>query len=62
MATISRRIYIDTNVLINNCTGQADDVATLNHIFKKRRLEVLYTSTLAAVQTVCILQTAKKTR
>lgn len=62
MATISRRIYIDTNVLINYCTGQTDDVAALNHIFKKRRKEVLYTSTLAAVQTVCNLQTAKKTR
>ena len=56
------RIYVDTNVLINYCTGQAKDTDTLNYIFKHRRKEVLFTSSLAIVQTIANLQTKKKTR
>ncbi|MBR6311282.1 MAG: PIN domain-containing protein [Paludibacteraceae bacterium] len=58
----TRKIYIDTNVLINYCTGQDKDVQCLNYIFKKRRKESLFTSALAIVQTITNLQTAKKTR
>lgn len=56
------RIYIDTNVLINYCTGQPTETAALDFLFKKKRREVLFTSSLAIVQTVANLQTAKKTR
>ena len=56
------RIYIDTNVLINYCTGQKSDVESLNYVFSKRRKEILFTSTLALAQTVANLQTKKKTR
>lgn len=40
-------IYVDTNVLINYCTNQKSDVDALNYVFKKRRKEVLFTSSLA---------------
>ena len=56
------RIYIDTNVLINYCTGQQSDVQTLRYIFSQRRKETLFTSSLAIVQTIANLQTKKKTR
>jgi predicted nucleic acid-binding protein len=56
------RIYIDTNVLINYCTGQQSDVQTLRYIFSQRRKENLFTSSLAIVQTIANLQTKKKTR
>lgn len=56
------RIYIDTNVLINYCTNQKKDVDALNYVFTKRRREVLFTSSLAIVQTVTNLQTKKSTR
>jgi predicted nucleic acid-binding protein len=50
------RIYVDTNVLINYCTGQQKDVDALSYIFTKRRKEMLFTSTLAIVQTISSLQ------
>ncbi len=50
------KVYIDTNVLVNYATGQEEDVAALNYIFKKRRKEALFTSSLALVQTVTQLQ------
>ena len=56
------RIYIDTNVLINYCTGQPAETVALDFLFKKKRKEVLFTSSLAIVQTIANLQTAKKTR
>ena len=55
-------IYVDTNVLINYCTKQKNDVDALNYIFSKRRKEVLFTSSLAIVQTITNLQTKKATR
>jgi predicted nucleic acid-binding protein len=55
-------IYVDTNVLINYCTNQKKDVDALNYVFKKRRKEVLFTSSLAVVQTVTNLQTKKSKR
>lgn len=55
-------IYVDTNVLINYCTNQKSDVDALNYFFKKRRKEVLFTSSLAVVQTVANLQTKKAKR
>lgn len=58
----SRRIYVDTNVLINYCTGQADDTEKLDYIFRTRRKEIVFTSSLALVQTISNLQTKKKTR
>lgn len=57
-----RRIYIDTNVLINYCTKQEKDVEVLDYIFRTRRREILFTSSLALVQTISNLQTKKKTR
>lgn len=57
-----RKIYVDTNVIINYCTGVKEDVVALNYVFQKRRKEVLFTSSLAIVQTIANLQTKKKTR
>jgi predicted nucleic acid-binding protein len=54
------RIYVDTNVLINYCTGQNADVQALKYIFSKRRKEVLFTSSLAVVQTITKLQSGSK--
>ena len=54
------RIYVDTNVLINYCTGQNNDVSALKYIFSKRRKEVLFTSSLAVVQTITKLQSGSK--
>ena len=55
-------IYVDTNVLINYCTGQHTDVKALNYIFSKRRKEVLFTSSLAIVQTISKLQSKSRKR
>ena len=57
-----RKIYIDTNVLINYCTGQEADTEKLDYIFRTRRKEIVFTSSLALVQTISNLQTKKKTR
>ena len=56
------RLYIDTNVLVNYCTCQKNDVDALNYIFSKRRKEVLFTSSLALAQTAATLQSGRKTR
>ena len=58
----SRRIYVDTNVLVNYFTGQTDDVQCLDYLFSRVRKEILFTSSLAVVQAVSILQTRKKGR
>ena len=60
MNNVIKRIYVDTNVLINYCTEQTDDVAALRYIFAKRRKEILFTSSLAIVQTISKLQTDSK--
>ena len=57
-----KKIYIDTNVIINYCTGVENDVKALNYIFSKCRREMLFTSSLSVVQTISNLQTKKKTR
>ena len=54
------RIYVDTNVLINFCTRQRNDVKALRYVFSKRRKEVLFTSSLAVVQTISKLQSTGK--
>jgi predicted nucleic acid-binding protein len=54
------RVYTDTNVLINYCTGQINDVSALKYVFSKRRKEVLFTSSLAVVQTIAKLQSGSK--
>ena len=59
---MSRRIYVDTNVLVNYFTKQADDVQCLDYLFTKVRKEILFTSSLAVVQAISILQTKKKRR
>jgi len=56
------RIYVDSNVLTNYFTKQADDVECLDYLFSKVRKEILFTSSLAVVQTVSVLQTKKKNR
>ena len=56
MSNKAIRIYVDTNVLINYCTRQNDDVKALKYIFSKRRKETLFTSSLAIVQTITKLQ------
>ena len=56
----AKRIYVDTNVLINYCTGQHNDVKALQYVFSKRRKEVLFTSSLAVVQTITKLQSGSK--
>ena len=62
MKSKSIRIYIDTNVLVNYCTGQQADVDALTYIFSKRRRETLFTSSLAIVQTITQLQKSNKSR
>ena len=54
------RIYVDTNVLINYCTGQINDVSAFKYVFSKRRKEMLFTSSLAIVQTITKLQSCSK--
>lgn len=56
------KIYVDSNVIINYCTGVREDVEVLSYIFRKRRRESLFTSSLAIVQTISNLQTKKKSR
>jgi predicted nucleic acid-binding protein len=55
-----KRIYVDTNVLINYCTEQSNDIKALQYIFSKRRKEILFTSSLAIVQTITKLQSGSK--
>lgn len=54
------KVYIDTNVLVNYITGQKADIDALDYIFKKRRKEVLFTSSLALVQAITQLQKGNK--
>jgi predicted nucleic acid-binding protein len=56
------RIYVDTNVLANYFTRQPADVQCLDYLFLRVRKEILFTSSLAVVQTVSVLQTGKKGR
>jgi len=56
------RIYVDTNVLTNYFTKQANDVECLDYLFSRVRKEILFTSSLAIVQTLSVLQTKKKGR
>lgn len=60
MSSKITRIYVDTNVLINYCTGQKDDMQALKHVFSKRRKEVLFTSSLAVVQAISKLQSGSR--
>jgi len=62
LSSAANKVYIDTNVLINYCTGVKDDVKALNYIFSKKRKEVLFSSSLSAVQLISCLQTKRKTR
>lgn len=62
MKSKSIRIYVDTNVLVNYCTGQQADVDALTYIFSKRRRESLFTSSLAVVQSITQLQKSTKNR
>ena len=62
MKSKSIRIYVDTNVLVNYCTGQQADVDALTYIFSKRRRESLFTSSLAVVQSITQLQKSTKSR
>lgn len=57
-----KHIYVDTNVLINYWTNQKNDVEALNYVINKRRKEILFTSSLAVVQTITNLQTKKSNR
>jgi len=57
-----RKVYVDTNVLVNYFTSQVNDVQCLDYIFQKRRKDILFTSSLAKVQMASILQTKKNNR
>ena len=57
-----RRIYVDTNVLVNYFTKQTDDVYCIDYLLAKVRKEILFTSSLAKVQAISILQTKKGSR
>ena len=57
-----RKIYVDTNVLINYSTNQSHDVECLNYLFRNVRKELLFTSSLAVVQAISVLQTKKTNR
>ena len=62
MKSQSIRIYVDTNVLVNYCTGQQADVDVLTYVFSKRRRESLFTSSLSIVQAITQLQKSTKSR
>ena len=62
MKSQSIRIYVDTNVLVNYCTGQQADVDALTYVFSKRRRESLFTSSLSIVQAITQLQKNTKSR
>lgn len=62
MRSKSIKIYVDTNVLVNYCTGQQADTDALTYIFSKRRRESLFTSSLAIVQAITQLQKGNKKR
>ncbi|MBR6250284.1 MAG: PIN domain-containing protein [Bacteroidales bacterium] len=55
-------VYVDSNILINYCNRIKVDCDALKYLFKKRRREVLFTSTLAIAQTIARLQTYTKKR
>ena len=57
-----QKIYVDTNILINYCNNIQNDKEVLDYLFKHRRKEVLFTSSLAIVQTIIKLQTGNKNR
>ncbi len=57
-----KRIYVDTNVLVNYFTKQVHDVECLDYLFNNVRKEILFTSSLAKVQFISILQTKKDRR
>jgi len=50
------RIYVDTNVLVDNYTNQQDAVSCMKYLFATVRKENLFTSSLALVQTASQLQ------
>ncbi len=50
------RLYVDTNVLVNYCTDKENDRKSLERIFEIRNKSVLFTSSLAVVQTITQLQ------
>ena len=56
------KVYIDTNVLVNYVTGQHEDVSVMNYLFKVRRKETLFTSSLALVQTISQLQKGNRSK
>lgn len=57
-----KNIYIDTNILVNYCTGIGNGKVELTYILKHREKNKLnlYTSTLALVQTISQIQTENK--
>ena len=57
-----KRIYVDTNVLVNYFTRQANDMECLDYLFDNVRKEILFTSSLAKMQAISILQTKKNSR
>ena len=54
------KVYVDTNVLINYCTGQKKDIEAIRHLSSKRSKRLLFTSSLAVVQTISKLQSKGK--
>jgi len=56
------KVYVDTNVLINYCTGQKKDIEAVRHLSSKRSKRLLFTSSLAIVQTVSKLQSKGRGR
>ena len=56
MANKAENIYIDSNVLINYCTGRGVGRDGLSYLFSKVKKDRLFTSSLAIVQTIAQLQ------
>jgi len=56
------RLYVDTNVLVNYCTEKDNDKRALQRVFELRSKSVLFTSSLAVVQTITQLQSNRPNR
>ncbi len=56
------KVYLDSNVLVNYCTGIDTVVESMAYLFKNRRKEVLFTSSLSIAQTIALLQSKRPNR
>lgn len=52
-------VYLDTNILVNYCSGQDEDIKIVKYLTEVRFAQNLYVSALSVAQTVSIIQSRK---